>query len=352
MTRGDPATARESARSSTPTRGTTRIHTIQGAAHLSPHTATTVTTGGIVTAKANSGFWIQEPDGTVDANVATSEGIFVFTSSAPTVSLGDAVQVSGTVTEFRGGGDTQRPYADGDHGADHPAALRGEPAAHDDRHRRGGRVPPASVIDDDAAGDVETDRHLRPGDRWDRLLRVARGDARPVKEPSSSGPRNAFGEIWVLADNGAGQSVRTTAAASSSSETDFNPERIQIDDTLPPPSPDTPFVTSGRRSQAPSSASSTIASATSTSSPRPYRLRWPAAITREVTQAAVASNELAVATFNVENLDPGDPDSKFQQLADLIVDNLQSPDLISLEEIQDDNGPTNNGTVTANADAR
>ena len=37
-------------------------------------------------------------------NPATSEGIFVFTSSTPKVAVGDAVKVSGTVTEFVPGG--------------------------------------------------------------------------------------------------------------------------------------------------------------------------------------------------------------------------------------------------------
>jgi predicted extracellular nuclease len=56
-----------------------------------------------------------------------------------------------------------------------------------------------------------------------------------------------------------------------------------------------------------------------------------------------------VATFNVENLDPGDPAEKFDQLAGLIVTNLKSPDIVALEEIQDNNGPTNDGTVDATA---
>src|SRR5207247_220646 len=54
-----------------------------------------------------------------------------------------------------------------------------------------------------------------------------------------------------------------------------------------------------------------------------------------------------VATFNVENLDPGDPQSKFDTLAGLIVHNLRAPDLISVEEVQDDNGPTDDGVVDA-----
>ncbi len=58
-------------------------------------------------------------------------------------------------------------------------------------------------------------------------------------------------------------------------------------------------------------------------------------------------NELAVATYNVENLDPTDPQEKFDALAKAVVENLASPDIVALEEIQDDNGAKNDGTVSA-----
>src|SRR5439155_1366903 len=61
------------------------------------------------------------------------------------------------------------------------------------------------------------------------------------------------------------------------------------------------------------------------------------------------THELTVATFNVENLDTTDPQSKFDRLAGLIVNNLRAPDLIAVEEIQDNNGPTDDGTVDASA---
>jgi predicted extracellular nuclease len=54
-----------------------------------------------------------------------------------------------------------------------------------------------------------------------------------------------------------------------------------------------------------------------------------------------------VATFNVENLSPLDPQPKFDSLAGIIVSNLAAPDLVALEEIQDNSGPTNDGTVAA-----
>ncbi len=55
---------------------------------------------------------------------------------------------------------------------------------------------------------------------------------------------------------------------------------------------------------------------------------------------------LAVATFNVENLDPGDG-ATIGRLAGQIVNNLLSPDLIGIEEVQDNNGEVNNGVVDA-----
>lgn len=58
-----------------------------------------------------------------------------------------------------------------------------------------------------------------------------------------------------------------------------------------------------------------------------------------------ARGELAVATYNVENLDPAD--ATFDAHASAIVNNLQSPDIVSLEEIQDNNGATDDGTVAA-----
>jgi uncharacterized protein len=48
--------------------------------------------------------------------------------------------------------------------------------------------------------------------------------------------------------------------------------------------------------------------------------------------------ELAIATYNVENLAPTDPQAKFDRLAAGLVKNLSAPDIVSLEEIQDNSG--------------
>lgn len=79
----------------------TPIYTIQGAGSTSPLVGQSVTTTGVVTKLTNNGFFIQDPTG--DGNPLTSDGILVFTSSAPTVSVGQLIRLTGTVTEFNTG---------------------------------------------------------------------------------------------------------------------------------------------------------------------------------------------------------------------------------------------------------
>ncbi|MGK2859513.1 MAG: DUF7507 domain-containing protein, partial [Thermoanaerobaculia bacterium] len=87
------------------------IHDIQGPGASSPIVGSSVTTSGIVTGIKSNGFFIQEPDASVDADPATSEGIFVFTSVAPpaAAAIGNLVQVTGTVAEFSPSQDPLQP---------------------------------------------------------------------------------------------------------------------------------------------------------------------------------------------------------------------------------------------------
>ncbi|MFK3647184.1 lamin tail domain-containing protein [Lysobacter enzymogenes] len=78
------------------------IHDIQGNGARSPLEGQTVTTEGVVTARKSNGFFIQTTDAEADADPMTSEGVYVFTSSAPTAAaaIGNRVRVSGTIVEF------------------------------------------------------------------------------------------------------------------------------------------------------------------------------------------------------------------------------------------------------------
>ena len=77
------------------------IHEIQGSGAASPYNGVLVfTTSNVVTAVGPEGFAMQTPDGLEDATVDTSEGIYVYTDSTPTVAVGDLVVVTGLVREF------------------------------------------------------------------------------------------------------------------------------------------------------------------------------------------------------------------------------------------------------------
>ncbi|MGY1410491.1 Calx-beta domain-containing protein [Luteimonas sp. A611] len=81
---------------------TVAISAIQGDGQHSPYNGMAVATTGIVTGRKNNGFFLQTPDGEDDGNPATSEGIFVFTSTTPSeaAAVGNRVLVQGTVDEF------------------------------------------------------------------------------------------------------------------------------------------------------------------------------------------------------------------------------------------------------------
>ncbi len=90
----------------------TAIHTIQGNASSSALVNTTVTTRGLVTALRFNGFYLQAATADYDNDANTSEGIFVFTDTAPPssyVMVGNEVQVTGRVAEYRPSADPTSP---------------------------------------------------------------------------------------------------------------------------------------------------------------------------------------------------------------------------------------------------
>lgn len=74
------------------------IPAIQGTGLTTPWLGQDVITTGIVTGRKTNGFFMQAAD--ADGNPDTSEGLFVFTSTAPGVNVGDGVMVKGTASEY------------------------------------------------------------------------------------------------------------------------------------------------------------------------------------------------------------------------------------------------------------
>jgi predicted extracellular nuclease len=322
--------------------GVVPIHTIQGAAHISPFKGMSVLTRGVVTAMSASGFWIQDPS--PDADDATSEGLFVFTSSAPTVQLGDDVSVTGTVNEFRASANNLTTTEIGSPSVSVLSSGNVLPAAI--VIGTGGRMPPTSVIEDDATGDVETSGTFDPATDGIDFYESLEGMRVQVNNPVSVAPTNSFNEQPVLPDDGAWASVRTARGGILVRATDFNPERVTLHDAVTAGSVPTGLNVGDHFSGGPAVGVLDYSFGNFMLELTSMLTRVDGGLARETT-AAPAANELAIATFNVENLDPVRGGARFNDLASIIVNNLRSPDILGLEEIQDNNGIGDDGTVSA-----
>ncbi|MEU9592509.1 endonuclease/exonuclease/phosphatase family protein [Streptomyces sp. NPDC048193] len=322
-----------------------RIHDIQGTTRLSPYAGKQVTdVAGTVTGVrgygSSKGFWMQ--DTRPDADPATSEGVFVFTSSTPKVAVGDAVTVSGTISEYVPGGTSSGNQSVTEITRPTVTVVSGGNAVPVATTVSARSVPRAYAPEGDPAANGSVDAlPLRPAtyalDYYESLegMNVRVADARVV------GASDPYTELWVTvkpwenADRRGG-----TVYGSYGSQ---NTGRLQIQSLGKPA--DFPEATVG----------DTLAG--TTAGPLDYNqfggytlvaseigaLR-SGGTERESTRAQSA-RELAVATYNVENLDPSD--GTFAAHADAIVHRLKSPDIVSLEEIQDNNGAEDDGTVAA-----
>jgi uncharacterized protein len=328
---------------------TTTIAEIQGASHLSPLVGASVTgVEGVVTARRTAGgrgIWIQ--DSTPDADIATSDGVFVFLNAAPAAQIGDLVQVNGTVTEFRAANDpdnltiTQITSSN----ANVTVLSSGNPPPGPIVLGLGGRTPPTENIDDDA-GNVETGGTFDAVNDAIDFYESLEGMRLQVNDGAVVGATRSFGEITLLPDGGSWSTGLRTPRGGIllGGYADPNPERIIVDDEIlrdlapaPRPAKAMPDINVGDSLTAPVigpldySFSNYKIQATSTP------LFSSGGLVRETT-APTTDHQVSVATFNVENLAGTDPQSKFDHLAQLIVNNLRAPDIIGIEEVQDNDG--------------
>ncbi|MFE1557412.1 endonuclease/exonuclease/phosphatase family protein [Streptomyces sp. NPDC058734] len=325
-----------------------RIHDIQGTTRISPLNGKQVAdVHGIVTGVrtyGSRGFWIQDPD--ADDNPATSEGVFVFTSSVPTVAVGDAVKVSGTVGEYVPGGANSGNQSVTQISKPTVTVLSS-----------GNALPAATAVTeysvpaeyapagDPAAGGSINGLALEPSryalDFYESLegMNVRIGTSRVV------GATDAHGELWVTVKGWENAAKRGgTVYGSYESQ---NTGRLQVQQLAPLAQQPFPVANVGDKLTGTTEGPLDFNQFGGyTLVARTLGTVKAGTLAPEKTKAQ-SPGELAVATYNVENLDPTDPQEKFDNLAKAVVTNLASPDIVALEEIQDDNGAKNDGTVSA-----
>ncbi|MFN0074729.1 MAG: lamin tail domain-containing protein [Chloroflexota bacterium] len=331
------------------------IRDVQGAQHTSPYLNQVVSgVTGIVTAKRldspsaatnNIGFYIQDPN--PDTDEKTSEGIFIFTTTdIPSVQVGHSVTVSGTVREFRAGTANLSVTQIQANVAGIQVNSTGNAVPTPVVLGTGGRAIPNLVIsNDNPTNNVEdvVGVNFDPAEDGLDFFESLEGMRVQINNGAVVGPTASFGELELLADGGAGAFGTRTPRGGIlySGYADGHPERIFLDDQILRPVGSDPAVLPNAH------VGDTVPMAIgvidySFSNYKVQLETVPAIVSGNLQREQTAqqgTHELAVAGFNVENLDPGDV-ALFPQLATIIVNNLRSPDILSIEEVQDNNGAT------------
>lgn len=317
------------------------IYEIQGAGHISPLVGQLVITTGIVTAVDDNGFYLQDPTGDNDSD--TSDGIFVFTGSAPTVAVGDAVEVTGDVEEF---GFSDRLTVTQIDANNVTVTSSGNALPDAIIIGAGGLTPPTEVIisADEVTSPIDlsdpVDAAANPFDPAEDgidFYEALEGMRVTVEDAVVVAPANGFGEIYTVANGGVGATGFNARGAITATEGDLNPERIQIqiDGNVGPALDVSGVVTGDLLGDVTGVVTYNFGNfevvATEINAPTPGGLE------AEVTTLEGSENQLTIASYNVLNLDPGDTD-QIALIAQQIVNNLLSPDVIALQEVQDNNG--------------
>ncbi len=320
------------------------IFEIQGAQHVSPFEGQQVETSGVVTALANDGFYLQDQQG--DGDTATSDGIFVFTGGAPTVAVGDGVTVVGTVDEEFGSTEIDQVSQIDTTSSNNAIAptLVGI----------GGRQPPTEIIDDTGGAVFDPDNHGR--DFYESL----EGMLVTVEDAQAVDNTNRFGQVYAIANNGDGTTTVNSRGGITISadpdpnnplDADLNPERLLIDVDLDTGSAPDTNVGDGL-----GDITGVVDFGFNDYFIRPLDpvQATDGGLVSETSDLVGTSDQVTVASFNVLNLDPNDQDGstdiangQFADLAQQIVNNLNRPDIIGLQEVQDNTGSTNDGETSA-----
>jgi endonuclease/exonuclease/phosphatase family metal-dependent hydrolase len=319
------------------------VHEIQGAGHVSPLVGRCVSrVDGLVTAILGSSkgqaFWIQnQVPGDKDSR--TSEGLLVTAlEGLPKVSVCDMVRLEGRVEERSWGFElpVTRLVASGlEKVIIHRRCRMPDPVAIGE----GGVTIPQPDV---ASSRLETfDPAQFAADAFESL----EGMLVRVEEPVVVGPTSRYGDIVVLADTGRSAALRTQRGGVRMLEDNINPQRIIIDDRLVP---DPPYLKVGDSLAAPVEGvlHYSFGNYKLLNTESLPRVRGDE-IERERTSLTGDDSHLTVATFNLENLSAVSDKEKFDRLATIVAYNLGSPDIVAVQEVQDDTGPEDDGTVTA-----
>jgi uncharacterized protein len=318
--------------------GVIRIYDIQGATHTSILNGQNVTdVEGVVTyTDGPNRFFIQDLEG--DDDDRTSDGILVFKSSHGVV-VGDLVKVSGKVTEYYGEGYAEKTSTDLTITQIEASTITKNGKAPLPAPIKLGvdRIAPPEIIDNDQFTNFDPEEDAI--DFWESIegMYVQVDDAKVIALQKD-------GLVWVVPGD---YSTNVTPGGLRISENDYNPDRIGVDVR------NSATANKNYRAKMGDYFTGAIKGVVNygysnfkvmTQEPTlPPLTETP--ILREATSIVPAADKLTIATYNVENFSSVTPDAKVTKIADAIVTKMKNPDIIGLNEVQDNNGETDNGVV-------
>ena len=300
-----------------------------------------------VRTSGSRGFWMQQtsPDAT---RTASSSGIFVYTSTAPTVKVDDAVLVSGSVTDYYPLSSGENISTTANLSTTEITAVTAVTVV-----SSGNPLPAALVITASTVpgryAPVLTDGHniesISPVDPSSSVLEfweAHEGMLVTVNNVRVVGPgQPQYGEIYVTTKPTELATPRGGVYLKSYTETPTGRLFIApISGTVPAANVGDVLqgATTGPVDWSSFGGYDIVATTVGT---------WLDKGLKPTVATAQAPDQLAVGTYNVENLAPGDAATKYARLGAGVVDNLKSPDVIAVEEIQDNSGATDDGVVAA-----
>lgn len=327
------------------------ISAIQGIGHRSTFAGLSVAgVEGIVTAVSSSGsrgFFMQSL--APDSDARTSEGIFVFTGSNARPTVGDRVVVGGRVDEFRAPASNPNP----DNLSVTQINMSGSLGSWS-RTSSGNALPtavtigsgflPSSTSIAPPVGNVESFAYtLNPSAHAMDFHESLEGMRVTMPSVIAVGPNARFGEIPVISTEQATATLRTARGGVAIQSDNFNPHRMILDDRFIGASA-MPAANVGDRLDG-------IVGIVNydfenykfevTSAPT---LTSAGLLPESVT---VAPSALGIASYNVLNLGGNATAARMNAIAAQINGGLGRPAIVALQEIQDNNGTTDNGVVAA-----
>jgi predicted extracellular nuclease len=347
------------------------IAEIQGAGHISPFADVEVTTTGVVTAIGFDTMYVQDPVG--DGDDSTSEAISVFMGSgfgnSPTVAVGDLIEMTDVVTEFIPGGASTGNLSTTQMSFPSISIISsGNPLPEPVVIGKSGRLPPAVdvISDDEVPVNLQFEAGLfdpeNDGIDFYEAVEAMRVTVEDPKVVSATRTFSSFSSEFFTVTN-RGRYVRPRYAFTRrgalelqpdpDNQGDQNPERVQIqfDASIGNPGTlypgDAPSFDVGAKLR---DVTGVVGYSFGNYEVNATELvtGWNSRLREEHSRLRPGRHWLTVASYNVLNLSPdASDDTQRAKLASQIVDNLNSPDVIALQEIQDDSGETDDGTTTA-----